>query len=77
MILRSVKSYQLDCRRIARVIGDKDVAYYGDRVTAKDVDKVLMRWKISKDEYRIIYGDLTAENVSTEQLAELETKLPE
>jgi hypothetical protein len=51
---------------------DKDIVYYGDRVTANDVDMVLMRWKVSDDEYRVIFGDLTAENVSAAQLAELE-----
>ncbi|MHC4619062.1 MAG: hypothetical protein ACYTEQ_15060, partial [Planctomycetota bacterium] len=49
-----------------------DPAYYGDRVTAEDADAVLMRWEISDGEYRVIYGDLTAEDVSAEQLAEIE-----
>jgi len=53
----------------------KDPAYYGDKVVAKDADAILMRWKISDNEYRVIYGDLTAENVSTEQLAELEATI--
>ncbi len=51
---------------------NKDVAYYGDTVTAKDSEKVLMRWKISDDEYIVILGDLTTENLSAEELAELE-----
>jgi hypothetical protein len=51
---------------------NKDVAYYGDKITVQDSDKELMRWKISEDEYRVIYGDLTAETISTEQLTELE-----
>ncbi|HUW20222.1 MAG TPA: hypothetical protein VMW16_13070 [Sedimentisphaerales bacterium] len=51
---------------------NKDPAYYGDRVKAEDADAVLMRWKVSDDQYRVIYGDLTAENVSAEQLAQLE-----
>ena len=51
---------------------NKDVAYYGDKITVQDSDKELMRWKISEDEYRVIYGDLTVETISTEQLAELE-----
>ncbi len=55
----------------------KDVVYYGDRVGLKDIDAVLMRWKISDDEYRVIYGNLTAENVSAEKLEQLEAKLPE
>ena len=51
---------------------DKDAAYYGDKVTSDDVDAVLMRWKISEGEYRVIFGDLTTENVTVEDLAKLE-----
>ncbi len=54
----------------------KEPAYYGESVGPDDTDAVLMRWKISDDEYRVIYGDLTAENVSAERLAELEAVLP-
>ena len=56
---------------------DKNAAYYGDTVTADDVDAVLMRWRISDDEYRVIFGDLTAENVFAERLAELERQISE
>jgi len=54
----------------------KDPAYYGKIVTLKDADKVLMRWKVSDNEYRVIFGDLHAETVSPEKLAELEKALP-
>ena len=54
----------------------KDPAYYGKTVTPKDADKVLMRWKVSDKEYRVIFGDLHAETVSPEKLAELEKALP-
>ncbi len=54
----------------------KDPAYYGKTVTPKDADKVLMRWKVSDKEYRVIFGDLHAETVSPERLAELEKALP-
>jgi hypothetical protein len=50
----------------------KDPVYYGDTVTVNDPDKVLVRWKISKKRYRVIYGSLKAETVSAEKLAELE-----
>ncbi len=53
----------------------KDPAYYGKTVTPKDVDKVLLRWKVSDKEYRVIYGDLRAGTVSPEKLAELEKAL--
>jgi hypothetical protein len=51
---------------------DKDPAYYGNKVTASDTDAVLMRWKVSDDKYRVIYGDLTSENISAAKLAALE-----
>lgn len=54
----------------------KDPAYYGKTVTPKDTDKVLMRWKLSDNEYRVIYGDLHTETVSSDKLAELEKALP-
>jgi len=54
----------------------KDPAYYGETVTPKDADKVLMRWKVSDNEYRVIFGDLHAETVTAEKLTELEKALP-
>jgi hypothetical protein len=33
-------------------------------------------WRTSDNEYRVIYGDLRAETVSAEKLAELESKIP-
>jgi outer membrane lipoprotein-sorting protein len=54
----------------------KDPAYYGKTVTPKDADKVLMRWKLSDSEYRVIFGDLHAETVTKEKLSELEAALP-
>ena len=50
----------------------KDVVYYGDKITIQDSSKVLMRWKVSDDEYRVIFGDLSVKTVSADQLAELE-----
>ncbi|MHC4071453.1 MAG: hypothetical protein ACYTGS_05390 [Planctomycetota bacterium] len=51
---------------------DKDVAYYGDTVSAEDANAILIRWRISEDQYRVIFGDLTAADISTARLAELE-----
>jgi outer membrane lipoprotein-sorting protein len=55
----------------------KDPAYYGKTVTPADTDQILMRWKVSDTEYRVIFGSLHAETVTTEVLAELEAALPE
>ena len=52
------------CRFYADLLeGNKDVQYHGDKVTANDIDDELMRWRISENEYRVIYGDLRVETV--------------
>jgi hypothetical protein len=50
----------------------KNPAYYGRTIKPKDADKVLLRWKVSNNEYRVIFGDLRAERITAEALAELE-----
>ncbi len=54
----------------------KDPAYYGEFVTPEDADQVLMRWKVSDDEYRVVFGGLHVETVTADVLAELEKTLP-
>jgi hypothetical protein len=50
----------------------KEPVYYGETVGPNDVEAVLLRWKINDAEYRVIFGDLSAMDVSAEKLAELE-----
>ncbi len=52
----------------------KDPVYNGQTVTAADADKILLRWKMDNDQYRVILGDLRIEDVSPERLAELEAE---
>ncbi|MGB2864831.1 MAG: hypothetical protein WBC05_16005 [Sedimentisphaerales bacterium] len=52
----------------------KEPVYSGATVTAADVDKVLLRWKLDDDRYRVIFGDLRIEDVSAGRLAELEAE---
>ena len=52
----------------------KDPVYNGQTVTAADADKVLVRWKVDNDQYRVILGDLRIEDVSAGRLAELEAE---
>jgi outer membrane lipoprotein-sorting protein len=52
----------------------KDPAYYGGSLTVNDTDKVLVRWKLSKDRYRVVFGSLTAKTVSADELSELENQ---
>ena len=51
---------------------EKEPAYYGETVGPNDVDAVLMRWKVSDGQYRVVFGDLLTSNVTAEELAELE-----
>lgn len=73
-MMRQVQSLGMFYMTLAQ--DKKEPAYYGDTVTVQDVEKVLLRWKISDDQYRVIFGDLSALDVSTEELAELEKLLP-
>jgi hypothetical protein len=50
-----------------------DPAYYGDKVTAEFPHAVLMRWKISDNTYRVIFGDLSIGQAATEEMAKLES----
>ncbi len=54
----------------------KDPVYYGNVVTPQDADKVLLRWKVADNQYRVILGGLHAETVDAATLAELEKDLP-
>jgi hypothetical protein len=53
----------------------KEPIYYGETVGPDDTDAVLMRWKISDNEYRVVFGDLSVGNVTAEELAVLEKPL--
>jgi outer membrane lipoprotein-sorting protein len=50
----------------------KEPAYYGEKVTPEFPHAVLMRWKKEDGNYRVIFGDLTIEDVTPDELAELE-----
>ena len=50
----------------------KEPAYYGDKVTPEFGHAVLLRWKTGENQYKVIFGDLTTEEVNAERLAELE-----
>jgi outer membrane lipoprotein-sorting protein len=54
----------------------KAPVYRGDVVTPNDIELPLMRWKLSDNQYRVIFGDLHAETVDADALAKLEAALP-
>jgi hypothetical protein len=56
------------------VKGKEDPAYYGEQVVPQD-PRVLLRWRVSDTEYRVIFGDLQVETVTAEVLADMEEAL--
>ena len=64
--------YPIGLFYMALVEDKKEPIYYGQTVGPDDVEAVLLRWKISDDQYRVIFGDLSTMDVTAEKLAELE-----
>jgi len=58
------------------VQGKKEPVYYGESVGPNDADKVLLRWKVSEGQYRVVFGDLTTVDITAEKLAEIEELQP-
>ena len=56
----------------AMVKDGNEPAYYGDKVTAEFPHAVLMRWKMSDNTYKVIFGDLSIKDVTQQKLTELE-----
>ena len=54
------------------VADQKEPVYYGESVGPDDADMVLLKWKVSEDHYRVIFGDLTAEDLTADQWNELQ-----
>ena len=52
-----------------------DVVYYGDNINLGDSNAVLMQWKISKGQYKVIFADLHTKTVSAEELIELQRQM--
>jgi hypothetical protein len=68
-----VANLKLGANYIAKLAKEgREPVYYGEHVTPADIDKVLLRWKLDKWRYRVIFGDLRIEDVSPKRLAELE-----
>ncbi|MHC4488604.1 MAG: hypothetical protein ACYSW7_05420 [Planctomycetota bacterium] len=55
----------------------KEPVYYGESVGPDDAKEVLLRWKVSEGQYRVIFGDLSTLDVTAEVLAKFEKSLSE
>lgn len=53
----------------------EDAVYYGDNVDLRDSNAVLIQWKLSDGQYRVVFGDLREETVSAEELIRLQSRM--
>lgn len=44
----------------------REATWHGDSVTARDFDRVLMRWRLDDGSWRVVYGDLRTATVAGE-----------
>lgn len=68
--LRSVVAIQDTCLFFAQL--QSKYPGYNEEVTTEFPDAVLLRWQIDPNNFRIIYGDLTTEDVNVAELNRLE-----
>lgn len=73
--LRNLMTIQQSCNFYAQLQKEgRDPAYYGDEVTARDFERVLLRWRLESGAYRVYYGDLRSEEVTAARLHALEER---
>ena len=53
----------------------KDALYYGDSIDPSDNNAVLIQWKVSDGQYKVVFGDLREETVSAEELIRLQGQM--
>ena len=53
----------------------EEVAYYGDNIEPQDSNAVLMQWKLSDGNYKVIFADLREKTVSAEELIKLQSRM--
>jgi len=53
----------------------KEVVYYGDSIDLADSNNIIIQWKLSDGNYRVIYSDLRIETVSGDKLIKLQARM--
>jgi len=53
----------------------QDVTFYGDSVTQKDSNSILLHWRISDDEYMVVFTDFRERQVTASELVELQARM--
>ena len=53
----------------------KDVVYYGLTKRGADANSAVMHWKVSADEYKVMFADMHTEVVTAEELIRLQWRM--
>lgn len=53
----------------------KEVTYYGETIDPADKDAILLHWKLSDGNYRVIFSDLRIAVATPEELIKLQAKM--
>lgn len=53
----------------------EDVVYYGDSIDPQDSNAVLIQWKLSDGQYKVVLGDLREKTVTAEELIKLQARM--
>jgi hypothetical protein len=53
----------------------KKVVFYGENVDPTDSNSVLMHWRLSDGQYRVLFVDLREQEVSAEELVRLQARM--
>ena len=61
--------------REALLAQGREVVYYGETAQLNDPHAILMYWKLDEDQYGVIFGDLSAQTVSSRTLIRLQSHM--
>jgi hypothetical protein len=53
----------------------REAAYYGDVIDPDDKDAIVIHWKLSDSEYKVIFADLSSKTVNSDELIELQSRM--
>ena len=53
----------------------REAVYYGEGIDRQDSNSIVMHWKVSEGEYRVMFGDMREKKVSTEELVKLQAAM--
>ena len=53
----------------------EDIAFYGDSIDPDESNAVMVQWRLGNGQYRVIFGDLREETVTSDELIKLQAQM--